>query len=121
MAPGARWVARHGRRLLKLGCGVVDVMALLLLERGMVLQFLGEGLDVLAAGTVVAVVDAFDLGVDGLVETAELQLLTLRRVQQLLGASGGRVEGVVLLLVGLGRRRVVGHLREHPVVHLELR
>lgn len=122
MAASARWMARHGRRLLELRCCVVDVMALLLLKRSMVLELLGEGLDVLVARARVAWSGgALDLGVDGLIQIAELKLLSLRRVQQLLGASGGRVESVVVLLVGLRRRRVVGHLREHPVVHLELR
>lgn len=63
-----------------------------------------------------------DLWVDGLVEAAELQLLLLGRVQKLLlGASRGGIQGIVVLLVGLRRRRVVRHLGKHPVVHLELR
>lgn len=66
MAPSARWVARHGRGLLKL-CGVGDVMALLLFDCGMVLELLGEGLDVMAPRALVALLVAFDLGVDGLV------------------------------------------------------
>lgn len=114
-------MACHGRRLLKLRRCVVDMMALLLLECGMVLELLGEGLNVLVARTLVALGGALHLGVDWLIQAAELELLALGRVQQLLCASGSWVEGVVVLLVGLRRRRIVGHLREHPVVHLELR
>lgn len=96
---------------------MVHVVMLLLLDCGMVLQFLGQTLDVLARRTVAWVL-AFDFRVDGLVQAAELQLLLLCRVEELLlGAGLGRVEVVVLLLLAIWRRRVLGHLRQHPVVH----
>lgn len=104
----------------------------------MVLELVRETLDVLARGAVVACAgQRLDFGIDGLVQAAELQLLLLGRVEQLLGAAGRWVEGVAVVLVLLllllllrrrGRRRVaigggvaVVHLRQHPVVHLELR
>lgn len=115
-------MARHWRWLLDLVRDVVHVaMMLLLLDRGMVLELLCQTLDVLAAGTVAWVL-AFDFGVDGLVQVAELELFLLRGVEELLlGAGLGWVEVVVLLLLAIWRRRVGGHLRQHPVVHLELR
>lgn len=63
-----------------------------------------------------------DLGVNRLIEVAELKLLLLAGVQELLlCASRGGIQGIVVLLVGLRRWRVVRHLRKHPVVYLELR
>ena len=107
--------------LLDLVCNVVHVAMLLLLDCRMVLQFLGQALNVLAGGAVAWVL-ALDLGVYRLVQVAELQLLLLRWVEQrLLGAGLGWVEVVVLLRLAIWRRWVLGHLRQHPVVHLELR
>lgn len=116
-----RGVARHGRWLLHWVAGV-HVMMALVLECCMVGELLGQRLDMLARRTADGI-GTLDLGVDGLVQTAELQLLLGGGVveQLLLSAALGRVEGIVVLLVGLRRRRVVGHLCEHPVVHLELR
>lgn len=116
-----RRVARHGRGLLHGVAGVHVVMALVL-ECCMVGELLGQRLDMLARRTADGI-GTLDLGVDGLVQAAELQLLLGGGVveQLLLSTALGRVEGIVVLLVGLRRRRVVGHLREHPVVHLELR
>lgn len=55
---------------------------------------------------------SFDLGVDGLIQTAVLERVLW--VDELLAASGGRVKCVVMVVVfGLlrRRRRVLGHLR----------
>lgn len=55
-----------------------------------------------------------DLGVYVLTQVAEGNLILLRWVQKLLRASSGGIEGIIVLLVGLRRRGVVGHLCVRP-------
>lgn len=55
---------------------------------GMVLQVVREALDVLAGGTVVASAgQSLDLGIYGLVQAAELQLVLLGGIEHLLCAG----------------------------------
>jgi hypothetical protein len=64
------------------------------------LQLVGEGvLDVLAGWTVLALGGRLYLGVERLVQAAELQLVLVDGIQQtrLLSAGGGGIEGVVVL------------------------
>lgn len=49
-----------------------------------------------------------------------LKLFLRRRVQQLLPTSRCRVKAGIVLLVRLRWRRVIGHLGQHPILHLEL-
>ena len=70
---------------------------------------------VLADGSV-----RFDLGICGLVEVAELQLVLLRVIEQLWCPGRGRVQGTVVLLVRRRRWRIMRHLSQHPVFYLEL-
>lgn len=90
--------------------GMLDMVPLLLvLVDGLLVQALREMVDVVVGGCLIRR-GRLDLGVDGLVEMAELERLL--RVDQVLRAGRGRVEGVVvLMLLGLGRRRILGHLR----------
>lgn len=83
---------------------------LLALEGSLLVKLLCQVIDVVAAcGSVVWGARPW-LGVDRLVQVTELQ--GVLRLDQLLCACGGRVESiVVVLLVGLGRRRILGHLR----------
>lgn len=96
---------------------------------GMV-EVVSEALNVLACGTIVASPrQCLDFGIYRLVQAAELQLLLLRRVQHLLCSALGGIQPIVVLVLLLRRRWVaivvlgilVVHLRQHPVVHLELR
>lgn len=84
---------------------MVHMMALVFFECCIMTQFLGQRLNVLA-GRTVDLASRFDLWVDGLVQTAELQLLLVGGIEQLLGAGGGGIEAVVAIVVGLRRRRV---------------
>lgn len=82
----ARRVARHGSRLLELMGDMRDVVSRLVV--GMVLQVVREALDVLAGGTVVASAgQSLDLGIYGLVQAAELQLVLLGGIKHLLCAG----------------------------------
>jgi hypothetical protein len=98
--------------------GLVDLLALVLFLSSVLLEFLGEVVNlwrVLTDGSV-----WFDLWIGGLIEVAELQLVLLRVIQQLWCPGRGRVQGTVVLLVRRRRRWVMRHLGQHPVFYLEL-
>lgn len=59
------------------------------------------------------------LGIERLGELGKVELVLLGGLEQLLGAGGSGIERTVMLLVRLGRRRVGGHLRVHPVLDLQ--
>lgn len=108
-------MACHGSRLLKAMNSVVHLPVLVLVQTRVIVKSLSQSLDMLRSwAVVIRAWKGFDFGIDGLVQVAELELLLLRRVQQLLGARLGRVEAIVVLLFGRRRVVVVGHLREHP-------
>ena len=97
---------------------LVDLLALVLFLSSVLLEFLGEVVDlwrVLTDGSV-----WFDLWIRGLIEVAKLQLVLLRVIQQLWCPGRGRVQGTVVLLVRRRRRWVMRHLGQHPVFYLEL-
>lgn len=89
-----------------------DMLALVVkIVHGLLVQVLSEMAEVVVCGGLVGR-DGLDLGVDGLVQVAVLKRLLL--VDQLLCSRRHRVQGVVvllLLLVGLGRGRILSHLR----------
>lgn len=83
------------------------MLMLRLWERGLLLQLLNALFDVIGS---VRVNLALYLGINGLAELTELQLFLLHRIQQRL-LPRGRVQRVVLLVIGLGITR---HLFIHP-------
>lgn len=98
--------------------GLVDLLALVLFLSSVLLEFLGEVMNlwrVLTDGSV-----WFNLWIRGLIEVAELQLVLLRVIQQLRCPGRSRVQGTVVLLVRRRRRWVMRHLGQHPVFYLEL-
>ena len=98
--------------------GLVDLLALMLFLSSVLLEFLGE---VVNLWRVLADLGVwFDLWIRGLVEVAELQLVLLRVIQQLRCPGRGRVQGTVVLLVGRRRWWVMRHLGQHPAFYLEL-
>lgn len=107
---GWRWV----RGVLAELVGGVGEM--LVAKVGVLAQVLGQAVDLLGGGALLG--DGLGLGVQGGVDAAVLQLVL--GVDQRLGGGGGRVEGVVVVLVRRGGRGVVGHLGEHPVLHARL-
>ena len=94
------------------------LLLLVVLKTCLVLQIMGEMVD-LMVGRPLLRADTLDLGVDGLVQAAVLQLVVFR---QLLRARRSWIESIVVVLL-LGARRwwVLGHLRQHPVVDSALR
>lgn len=97
---------------------LLDLLTLVLFVSSVLLEFLSQVVDL---GRVLAGRSArFDLGIRGLIEIIELQVVLLRMVQQLWRPGRGRVQGTVVLLVGRRRRRVMRHLSQHPVFDLEL-
>jgi len=97
---------------------LMDLLTLVLFLSSVLLEFLGKVVNlwrVLTDGGV-----WFNLGVRGLVEVAELQLVLLRVIQQLWCTGRGRVQRAIVLLVRRRRWRVMRHLGQHPVFDLEL-
>lgn len=96
------------------------MLGLLPVVKGAVLmEVVGQMVDVVIGGRRRIRRGRVDFGIDGLIQGAVGELVV--RVDELLGAGRGGIEGVVVVLVGLRGRRVLGHLGEHPVVDSGLR
>jgi hypothetical protein len=92
-----------------------EMMALLVAEGGVLLEVVCQVVDLLVGRRMFGG-SGLHLGVEGLVDAVEGQLLRVQKLR----LCRGRVESIVVLSVGVWRWWVLGHLGEHPVLHARL-